>query len=198
MAVVPKEERKTTLVPKGAEAPAEPEGNEETPEETPEETTESPKDEAAGEETGDEKPKGDEKPELTPEQLKAELTRTRAEAANWRTKLRDAEKKLGEAKTAEEYEAAVTELRAELAAKDHEILRGNVARKHGLPDELAVRLQGEDEAALEKDALELKKFATAAAPPAPVRLRGGLDPNTDPDDTNDPRELARRHGGRRR
>jgi hypothetical protein len=134
---------------------------------------------------------------LTPEQLQAELTRTRAEAANWRTKLREAEKRLSEAKSTEEYESAVNELREQVAAKDHEILKGRVAREHGLPDELAARLQGTTEAELKADAEALKKFA-APSGVKKVELRGGLTPGDDPDDTDDPRELARKYGGRRR
>jgi hypothetical protein len=35
-----------------------------------------------------------------------------------------------------------------------------------------------------------------ATPPAPVNLRGGLDPSDDGETKTDPRELVRRYGGR--
>lgn len=131
--------------------------------------------------------------ELTPEQLKAELTRTRAEAANWRTKLRDAEKALKDAKTPEEHAAAIDELSRQNAELEHQILVGRVARKHSLPDELAERLRGATEAELEADAEALKKFAAPQGTKPPVELRGGLTPDEDPDDEDDPRKLAARY-----
>ena len=82
--------------------------------ETATETPEKPADEteaSAPTETPEVEEK-DEKPALTAEQLAAELTRVRSEAANYRTKLRDAEAKLENAKTPEDIEAAVAEFKA--------------------------------------------------------------------------------------
>ncbi|MEU7905879.1 hypothetical protein [Actinoplanes sp. NPDC049118] len=132
---------------------------------------------------------------LTHEQALTELTRVRGEAANYRTRLRQVEKQLGEAKTPEEFEAALAEAKAKNAELEQSIARNDVARRFGLPDELAARLRGATVQELETDAKALQKFA---APTAPANLSGGLDPADDTDGEIDPRVLARRYGGRRR
>ncbi len=132
---------------------------------------------------------------LTHEQALTELTRVRGEAANYRTRLRQVEKQLGEAKTPEEFEAALAEARAKNAELEQSIARSDVARRFGLPDELAARLRGTTAQELEADAKALQKFAVASS--APATLSGGLDPGDDSDTETDPRALARKYGGRR-
>lgn len=112
--------------------------------------------------------------ELTPAEYKAALKRVRAEAAGYRTRLRDAESKLSEAKTPEELEAALTEVKNQNAALELSVARSEVARKHGLPDDLAAALQGADKDALEAHAKVLAKYVPQADP---EHLGGGLDPN---------------------
>lgn len=147
-----------------------------------------PAEESTTEEKPEEKPSED---GGDPEWAKKELTKVRAEAANYRTRLRDAEAKLSEAKTPEEFEAAVADLREENAKLEKSILVTKVAAKHGLSDVLAARLVGSTEEELEADAKLLASVANAA-PPAPESLEGGLDPSSDDDGETDPRKLAAR------
>lgn len=159
-----------------------------TPEDKP---VDPPADPPAPEATPEDKP--EEKPSQDddlPEWARKELTSVRAEAANYRTRLREAEGKLSAAKTPEEVEAAVAELRTQNANLERSILVSKVANKHGLPQDLADVLKGADEAELEAHAKVLKKFA-AAAKAEPESLGGGLDPSTEDDGELDPRKLAR-------
>lgn len=131
-----------------------------------------------------------------PEWARKKLTRTNAEAANYRTRLREAEAQLAEAKTTEEFETALADMREKNAALEAEIQRGNAARKYGLPDDLAARLQGSTPEELDADAKALAKYAASTTAP-PERLSGGLDP-TDSDDVFDPVAEARRARASRR
>ncbi|MDX3405148.1 hypothetical protein PV708_02710 [Streptomyces sp. ME02-6977A] len=142
-----------------------------------------------------ETPKGDEtesteqKPaeeSVPPEVLRKKLTDANAEAANYRTKLRETEAKLSKAKTVEEFEAATAELRGQVEALERQILLNNVAAKYELPAPLAKRLSGTTEAELEADAKELQKLIV---PSAPESLSGGLSPEDGED--FDPVKAAR-------
>jgi hypothetical protein len=126
-----------------------------------------------------------------PEWVKKELGKVRGEAASYRTKLRDAEKKLEGAKTLEEFEAATHELREANAQAERRAQVAEVARKFNLPDELASRLRGASVEELESDAKELQKFAHSD----PEDLSGGLGGGSgDDSDPTDPAELARKYG----
>jgi exonuclease VII small subunit len=118
--------------------------------------------------------------------LRKKLTDANAEAANYRTKLRETETKLSSAKTLEEFEAATSELRGQVEALERQILLNNVAAKYELPPALAKRLAGANEAELEADAKELQKLVGASAPQS---LGGGLDPDDGED--FDPVKAAR-------
>jgi hypothetical protein len=115
---------------------------------------------------------------MTPEQLRAELAKTRREAAGYRTKVRELEpkaKKLDELTEAEKSEvqrandrAAAAERRAtELEAAQ---LRTSVAAAKKLPASLAARLQGSTKEELEADAdallADLGSKVTEEKPPA--------------------------------
>lgn len=126
-----------------------------------------------------------------PDWARTELTKVRGEAANYRVKLRDAEAKLSAAKTPEEFEAAVGELRDSNTALERKVLVSKVARKNALPDDLAELLQGSTEAELETHAKKLRKYAGPKVPPD--TLGGGLDPHDSDDGEMDPRKLARRN-----
>jgi hypothetical protein len=158
---------------------------EETPQTPPE--GETPKGDGA--ESTEEKPAEESVPA---EVLRKKLTDANAEAANYRTKLRETEAKLSAAKTVEEFEAATSELRGQIEALERTILLNNVAAKYELPPALAKRLSGTTEAELEADAKELQKLV---APATPESLSGGLDP----DDKNDfdPVKAARAARSRR-
>jgi hypothetical protein len=146
-----------------------------TEETTTEETVETPPE--------GETPKGDETPstEEAPaeEVLRKKLTDANAEAANYRTKLRETEAKLSSAKTVEEFEAATAELKGQIETLERTILLNNVAAKYELPEVLAKRLNGATPEELEADAKELQKLI---APAAPESLGGGLNPEDDADD----------------
>lgn len=140
------------------------------------------------------------KKELTPEQYQAELTRVRAEAANYRTRLRENEKKLANAKTPEEVEAALNELKETNAKAERDLIVENVALKHKLPEELAEVLRGDTREELEAHAEKLAKFVTPGGDgPSADELRGGLNPSGDRDaDPDDPGELAAQYSSRGR
>ncbi|MEU6056978.1 hypothetical protein [Streptomyces sp. NPDC047097] len=121
------------------------------------------------------------------EVLRKELVEARGEAANYRVRLREVEARFTGAKTAAEFEAAVTELRTQNEALERQILRGTVAAKYELPTVLAKRLTGETPEELEADAKELQKLLGS---PAPVSLGGGLTP-PEPGDGFDPVKAAR-------
>jgi len=175
-----------------------PEENETPPAEAGEENAEetSQTDEAKATEETD---KGNELPEWAREKL----TKANAEAANYRTKLREAEKALEAAKTPEEVEALLTGWKAEREEqerKDAEAARAllieNIALKHHLPEALAKRLVGNTREELEADAKALAEFAEADD--EDIHLEGGLSPRGRDEDPSDPRALALKYGGRKR
>lgn len=168
----------------------------ETTEEAPEGTEETTEEAQKGaEEEGRE-----EKPKLSPEAMEAEVTKTRAEAANYRVKLREAEKRLESAKSIEEVEEIVTGMKVEREAAERALIVENVALRFNLPDELAELLQGSSREELETHAKKLQKFApdAQAGDPDLDDLSGGLDPNNRDSDPSDPGALANRHAPRRR
>ncbi|MGW3336202.1 hypothetical protein ACWDCL_01810 [Streptomyces sp. NPDC001009] len=164
-------------------------------EQTPNEET------PAGEPGGEQKPNDEQKPgeqpgageskqeDELPAWARKELAEARGQAASYRTRLRDAESRLGQAKTPEEFEAALAEVNAKNAELERSVLVGTVARKYDLPEALAVRLRGATPEELEADAKALQAFATPAAPP---NLGGGLNPSDEDEGEMDPRKLARR------
>lgn len=154
------------------------------------ETTEAPAEETTEkveEEKPDENASTDDGADELPKWAREKLTKANAEAANYRTRLREAEAKLSAAKTVEEFEVATKELREANATLERQLLVRDVAETHGLPKELAARLMGNTKEELEADAKALAKFA-ATSPPSD--LRGGLDPS-DEDEAFDPVKAAR-------
>lgn len=172
------------MVEEGGTTEDEAQGDEST-----ESTEDKDTDTKANEAEEDDAKEGDDESKDLPEWAQKELKKVRGEAANYRTRLREVEQQLANAKTPEEYEAAVNELRETNAQLEQRILRNDVARKFQLPDDLANALKGDTQEELEAHAKVLAKYA---APADPESLGGGLDPTDDDDDTTDPRELARR------
>ncbi|QOV06134.1 head scaffolding protein [Streptomyces phage Salutena] len=166
-----------------------PSTEEQTTEETPQTPPEGETPKGDGAESTEEKPAEETVP---PEVLRKKLTEANAEAANYRTKLRETEAKLSSAKTVEEFEAATSELRGQIEALERQILLNNVAAKYELPAALAKRLSGTTEAELEADAKELQKLIVPAAPES---LSGGLTPDDGED--FDPVKAAREARKRR-
>lgn len=137
-----------------------------------------------------ETPAPEAKPEDSlPDWAKKERTDLRAEAANYRVKLREAQDALKLAKSPEEVAAAAAEFQTRISELEQSVLVNDVARKAGLPAEAAARLRGTTEAELTADAEALKKLL---APAAPESLSGGLDPSSKDDGEMDPRALARK------
>lgn len=138
-----------------------------------------------------------------PEWARKEIKDLRAEAANYRTKHREAEEKVKTAKTPEEFEQAIAERDAQIKAHaekvaeaELELARSGIAKKYSLPDEVAALLTGTAE---EMDA-KAKALSTHLAPsgPDPDSLRGGLNPGAgDDDDPTDPRVVAANYRKRR-
>lgn len=138
------------------------------------------------EETTDEQG-GDDAPEMTVDDLKKVIKSLRGENAGWRTQLRDAQAQLKNAKTPEEFAAAIADVESKVAAKDREL----VIVKYKLPDDLAellpTGLSAED---LEAKAKALAKYAPTSDE-EDRELSGGLKPGTGEDKLG-PRELAKR------
>lgn len=132
-----------------------------------------------------------------PEWAEKELKEVRAEAAGYRVKLREAVQKLEQAKSTEEFEAAVSELREQNEELSRQILISEIAREHELPKELADVLQGATEEELKAHAETLKKFAPAKKPKKKVEVSGGLTPDED-NDAFDPVALVQANRTRRR
>ncbi|MFE5971397.1 hypothetical protein ACFQ64_04450 [Streptomyces sp. NPDC056460] len=124
-----------------------------------------------------------------PDWARKELAKIRGEAAGYRTRLRDAETKLSGAKTSEEFEAALADVKAKNAELEHSLVVATVARKFDLPEALAGRLRGATPEELEADA---KALQALLAPEIPPSLGGGLNPSDEDDGEMDPRKLARR------
>lgn len=68
-------------------------------------------------------------------------------------------------KLAKERADRIAQLEADIAKREHEALRARVAAKHKLPEALADRLRGENEAELEADAKELAKLKVISDAP---------------------------------
>lgn len=132
-------------------------------------------------------------PEKTPDWYEKELTKTRNEAANYRTKLRTTEEKLAAAKSPEDFEAAKQELAAENKKLARDLLVERVGRE--LPDDLRELLKGDTEEELKAHAEKLKKFApeTKVVTPTPRKLGGGLDGNSGGGKDFDPAEVAKQY-----
>ena len=155
-------------------------------------------DEGQSSETGEGNKDEGKKPEdELPEWAREKMTKANNEAASYRTKLRDLEKRFEGAKTADEFEAAVNALKEENATLAREALVAKVARKFSLPDDLAELLKGDNEEALEAHATSLQKYVSSDEDPE--NLSGGLTPTDgSKTDEDDPRKLAETYGGRRR
>lgn len=133
--------------------------------------------------------------EIPAEVLRTKLTEANKEAADYRVQakehlaeLTELRSKLAEAKTADEVDALVAGLEAKLTKAGQATARERAGRIHGLPDAMVARLQGTTEEEILADAEELAKLLVPGkpAPPAPLDPRGGRNPGTPPDDTDEP------------
>lgn len=108
-----------------------------------------------------------------PDKAREKIRKVNSENRNLRKRAADAEAK---AREAGENGEKVTALEAD-------VLRLRVALKHGLPEELAGRLQGGSEEELLEDAEKLMGLFAVRKPPSNQpreKLRGGGDPTQEP------------------
>lgn len=126
-----------------------------------------------------------------PEWAQKEIKTTRAEAANYRTRLREVEKELSEAKTPEEFAAALADLNKKNTELEVELTRTKVARQFSLPDELVALVQGPTREDMEKAAELLAKHAKVETV-SYAGKGGGLNPTQGPAIETDPRKLQER------
>ena len=117
--------------------------------------------------------------------LNAENAAKRVENRNLQTANDELQGKLKDAKTPEEFQAAISEYTSKVDEAKTEALRERVARQHGLPDPLADRLRGTTEEELVADAVALQSLVGPAAPaPTPRNApSGGLKPADKPVDS---------------
>lgn len=137
--------------------------------------------------------------ESLPEWAQKELRQARDDAANYRTKFRDAETRLKDAKTPEEFEAARAELAEQNAKLSRTIDLRNAADEAELPAFLIDRVKGETYEEMVADAKALKESLGITAPKQTPRKGpggGGLDPKDESESLGDlagtPRERADR------
>lgn len=147
------------------------------------------------EQTKVEKTEEEQRQEDLPEWARTALTKANTEAASYRTKLREAEDKLKDAKTPEEVEAIIKGITEDREKTERELLIENVALNAKLPKEAWKRLTGKTREELEADAKELVSLLGEADDEGDeITLEGGLTPRNRDDEPSDPRELARKYG----
>lgn len=160
--------------------------------ENPENTEgEAPKNETPPEENNEdsqEKPKETSPEDELPEWAQKELKKARGDAARYRTSLRDAEAKLADAKTPEEFEAARAELAEENEKLQTQLAREKLVNAHSLPEDVAALLSG----TAEEMETQAKLLASHIAAPQPKEASGGLSPSDDGDDGYDPVAAVRK------
>ena len=135
---------------------------------------ESAKEQAA--EQGKEASKEEESKLTHDDALKA-LGKTRKEAGDWRTKFRDLEKTLADAKTPEQVEEIVATMKTERETAERTLTVENVALKFKLPEDLADALRGDTREELEAHATKLAKYVPEDETD-PEDLSGGLKPGS--------------------
>lgn len=115
------------------------------------------------------------------------IKKANAEAAGLRKRLKELEPLAAKVQEAEQAKLTETErFAAQLAdvtrraeQAESRLLRSKVARAAGLPDDLAERLQGADEEALEADAQRLAELFSAKAPEQKPARRGDPSQGSD-------------------
>lgn len=154
-----------------------------------------------GEADGDDTEKKD---EFDADRAKAKITKANKEAQNLRARLKELEPLAAKAKELEDANKTEAEKLTERAAAaekkatdaEGELMRLRVAINKGLTPKQASRLVGTTEEELEADADELLESFGGEKKPTPKvagkpreNLRGGADPEEEPEET-DPRKLA--------
>lgn len=150
-------------------------------------------DEDSDDEGGDDS----ENDELDLPRAKEKIAKVNAEAKNLRTRLRETEEKLKDAKTPEEVEEIVQQMTKDREDAEFALLRENVALKFKLPEKAVKRLAGKTREELEADAKELADLFGTDEDDEDLTLEGGLNPrDRESSDPDDPRALAAKYGRR--
>lgn len=145
----------------------------------------------AAETTPEEKAAAD---KLSHDDALSALESTRKEAANYRTRAREAEEKLAKAKTPDEVTEIVNDMKRDRENAERSLLVENVALRHNLPDDLAALLKGDTREALDAHAATLAKYVPKSEEQEEQGTpRGGLTPDSE-DDGFDPVKLVAQHG----
>ena len=147
--------------------------------------TEAPEAEEQTPDAETEAPEAEDKDEQwDPERAKRKIAKLNSEAANLRKRLNEAPK----AEDSAAKDRRITDLEAAS-------LRLEIALDLGLPKEIASRLQGKDRDEMVADAEKLLELLAPAKRPATQKpteaLRGGLEPDKEPEET-DTRKIAER------
>ena len=123
------------------------------------------------------------------------------EAASRRVALRELEDKTKDAKTPEEFTAAMTEYTAKQTQLATELARERAARKHGLADGVLEFLTGTTEEAIEAQAAKLATLnPKAETPPKVITVpapSGGVTPSTGAPKVENGREMWKAYKARR-
>lgn len=166
--------------------------------ETPED--EQPEDDSEQvEEPADEQPEdeSEEKDDNLPEWARKKLTKANTEAASYRTKLREIEKKLESMTPTDEVDSLKQELIAEREASERSLIIENVSLKYKLPEKLQKRITGTTREEIEADAKELAELFDIDPnddDDEDIELQGGLTPRERDNVPSGPRELAQKYG----
>lgn len=166
----------------------------------PDEDTPAPEGEETPAPEGESTPDGDPEADGLDEKTRATISKLRGEAAGWRTQLREAQEALKAAKTPEDFQAAVNDFEAKIAAKDEEIFardRALVIATHKLPADLAALLPEKGKTIEELTTLAKGLAKYAPADEDDLEGEGGLNPGSSGKSATDPASLAKQVRGQR-
>ena len=114
--------------------------------------------------------------EVPAEVLRDKLSEANKEAANYRVKFQEAQKRLAESKTVEEFQAATADMQKQIDELTRLNTINEVARATELPAGAMKFLQGSTKEELEQSAIELKKLFGAQRQAPSIHVDGGMSP----------------------
>lgn len=184
----------TQVVEQQETAETEQSTDQEQPATTEQPTDGSQQEQPAGEQPEDESGEEELSTDIPAEVLRKKLTEANAEAAKYRSKLREVEALLSERKSPEEVEALVGELRTERETAERQLMVEVVALQHNVPQEMRETLGALASTGMSREDLEkhAKAFGQAVTKEVPNEPQGGLNPTTHPEEADDPRARVRR------
>lgn len=163
------------------------EGGDESNDESTDESSETDEVEQEGaeeSEDSDESDEGDDEGDtLSREDALKALTKARKDAGKYRTKLREVESRFKDAKTPEEFQAALDALKSDNEAESLALIRENVQLRYNLPDDVAATLSGNTKDELEAQAKVLARYIVSNE--GDPEYQGGLEPDSSTTDGED-------------